>query len=103
MAAFLPILLGFEFVITYGLAIAIIWALANGIAKDRFWAKATFVTLTVLSLPTRASSLFYMNSMFDGAKFRLSFFVILAWCIGDMVLIYNVCFSTKEEAVKADV
>ena len=34
------------------------WLIASGISKNQPWARITFVILTLLSMPTRISSLF---------------------------------------------
>jgi hypothetical protein len=97
LAPYISIISSFMFLLIYGIGGFIIWVLANGITKGERWARATFIVFVFLSLPTRVSSLFYSNSMFDGAKFQLMFFIILFWCIADVFLAYLLCSPAEEE------
>ena len=70
---------------TYGL---LIWLLARGILRQRPWSRVIIVVLVLLSMLQRVPLLFTSNSMFDGAKFRLSFFLTVALLFAEAVLVY---------------
>ena len=70
---------------TYGL---LTWLLARGTLRQRPWSRVIIVVLVLLSMLQRVPLLFTSNSMFDGAKFRLSFFLTVALLFAEAVLVY---------------
>lgn len=64
------------------------WLLARGVSQQRPWSRVIVVTLVLLSMLPRVPWLFTSNSMFDGAKFRFSFFLTVALLVAEAVLVY---------------
>ena len=96
-AVFIHFALGLMLLVYFFISYIIIRLIAKHIEMGQLWARVTFVVLILLSLPTRIYSLFYSNSMFNDARFRFSFFLILIWCIADVVVAYKLYFTEQSE------